>query len=195
MASITPPRDPNTLSNYNSWKTKHTIADLAIDFKKQRLTGAVTLQLESLTEKESEEIVLDTSFLDIKDIALNGSKIKNWIVKDRSEPYGSPLSIKVPGVFNFPCSLTHGQKVELLRYVFRGTNQLCSLDLLKQDLAARDMRICANEANRWCSKRIYRSGRYWPCYNGQMHSTSMDGTSSDIQQEISVHVLPMSGYS
>jgi leukotriene-A4 hydrolase len=100
MASITMPRDPNTLSNYNNWKTKHTIADLAIDFKKQRLTGTVTLQLESLTEKESEEIVLDTSFLDIKDIALNGSKTKDWIVKDRLEPYGSPLSIQVPGTLD-----------------------------------------------------------------------------------------------
>ena len=63
--SIIMPRDPNTLSNYNNWKTKHTIAELAIDFKKQRLTGTVTLQLESITEKESEEIILDTSFLDV----------------------------------------------------------------------------------------------------------------------------------
>jgi len=90
------PRDPNTLSNYNDWKTKHTIADLAIDFKKQRLTGNVTLQLESISEKESEEIVLDTSFLDIQDVSLNGGK-STWNVKDRSEPYGAPLSVQVPG--------------------------------------------------------------------------------------------------
>ncbi len=97
MATIAPPRDPNTLSNYNYWKTKHTIADLAIDFKKQRLTGSVTLQLDSLTEKASEEITLDTSFLDITEITVNGVKSTDWKVKDRSEPYGSPLSIKVPG--------------------------------------------------------------------------------------------------
>lgn len=97
MASITVPRDPNTLSNYNYWKTKHTIADLAIDFKKQRLSGTVTLQLESITEKDSEEIILDTSYLDITDISINGSKTKDWSVKERSEPYGSPLSVKVPG--------------------------------------------------------------------------------------------------
>lgn len=64
--------------------------------KKQRLNGSVTLQLESITEKESEEIILDTSYLDITDVSLNGSK-STWVVKDRSEPYGSPLSIKVPG--------------------------------------------------------------------------------------------------
>ena len=97
MASITKPRDPNTLSNYNNWKTKHTLADLAIDFKKQRLTGSVTLDLESITDKESEEIVLDTSFLDITSIKVDGKKSDNWVVKDRFEPYGSPLSISVPG--------------------------------------------------------------------------------------------------
>jgi leukotriene-A4 hydrolase len=97
MAFITPPRDPNTLSNYNHWKTKHTIADLAIDFKKQRLTGTVTLKLESITEKESEEIILDTSFLDVLSVKVNGKAAEGWKVKDRSEPYGSPLSVTVPG--------------------------------------------------------------------------------------------------
>ncbi|CAG8956559.1 hypothetical protein HYFRA_00003948 [Hymenoscyphus fraxineus] len=95
--NMQPPRDPNTLSNYNHWKTKNTLADLAVDFKKQCLKGSVTLQLESITEKESEEIVLDTSFLDIQAITVNGEKTKDWTVAERSEPYGSPLLIKVPG--------------------------------------------------------------------------------------------------
>lgn len=97
MVSVVMPRDPTTVSNYNIWKTKHTIADFAIDFKKQRLTGTVTLQFESVTEKKSEEIVLDSSYLDITEISVNGSKSKDWKVANRSEPYGSPLSIKVPG--------------------------------------------------------------------------------------------------
>jgi len=96
MATINPPRDPNTLSNYNNWRTKHTIADLAIDFKKQRLHGTVTLQLESITDKESKEIILDTSFLDVQDISINGAKTSEWKVKDRFEPYGSPLTIQIP---------------------------------------------------------------------------------------------------
>jgi len=90
-------RDPNTLSNYNKWVTRHTIADFAIDFKAQRLVGTVTLNLESLTDKASEEIILDTSFLDVKGIIVNGKTSEDWEVKSRSEPYGSPLSIKVPG--------------------------------------------------------------------------------------------------
>lgn len=90
------PRDPNTLSNYNNWRTKHTIAELAISFEEQKLSGSVTLELESITEKASEEILLDTSFVDIKNVSLDGSAIK-WELKDRFEPYGSPLSISVPG--------------------------------------------------------------------------------------------------
>jgi leukotriene-A4 hydrolase len=95
--TINMPRDPNTLSNYNNWTTKHTKAELAIDFENQKLIGNVTLDLESITESESEEIILDSSYLDVTDICLNGVKIKDWVVKDRFEPYGSPLSIKIPG--------------------------------------------------------------------------------------------------
>ncbi|ESZ91500.1 putative Leukotriene A-4 hydrolase like protein [Sclerotinia borealis F-4128] len=91
------PRDPNTLSNYNHWRTKHTIADLAIDFQKQRVYGTVTLQLESITDKESEEIILDTSFVDVQNVTVDGNKTGQWSLKERTEPYGSPLSVKIPG--------------------------------------------------------------------------------------------------
>jgi len=57
----------------------------------------VTLELESLTEKASEEIILDTSFVDVQKITINGTKTSSWEVKDRSEPYGSPLAILIPG--------------------------------------------------------------------------------------------------
>lgn len=94
MASTT--RDPNTLSNYNHWKIKHTLAQLTIDFKNQRLAGKVTLQVESLTE-ESDEIILDSSFVDVKEVRINGRETTAWELKARTEPYGSPLSISVPG--------------------------------------------------------------------------------------------------
>ena len=32
-ASIHQPRDPNTLANYNAWRTKHTKAEFEIDFE------------------------------------------------------------------------------------------------------------------------------------------------------------------
>ncbi|TDZ67196.1 Leucine aminopeptidase 2 [Colletotrichum trifolii] len=88
-------RDPNTLSNYGAWLTKHTTADLAIDFDAKKLKGLVTLELESLTDKESNEIVLDSSFLSINGVKVN-SAAANFELKDRVEPYGTPLHVSVP---------------------------------------------------------------------------------------------------
>lgn len=91
---IRTPRDPNTLSNYHNFLTKHTSASYEIDFKKNILKGGVTLTFESLTDAESKEIVLDTSFLSITDVKVNG-KAANWNIGDRLEPYGAPLTIKL----------------------------------------------------------------------------------------------------
>lgn len=61
--SINTPRDPNTLSNYNNFVTKHTIANLDIDFTRKALKGNVVLSLESITESETNEVVLDTRWV------------------------------------------------------------------------------------------------------------------------------------
>ncbi|KAK8255833.1 putative leukotriene A-4 hydrolase like protein [Phyllosticta capitalensis] len=87
-------RDPNTLSNYNHFITTHTIANLEIDFTKKQLFGNVVLHLKSLTNGESQEIVLDSSFVDVQDVKVDGQKAK-WDLAARSEPFGSPLSIKL----------------------------------------------------------------------------------------------------
>lgn len=88
-------RDPNTLSNYRSWLTKHTTANFSIDFDARRLKGSVTLQLQSQTDSVSKEIVLDTSYLSISGVTLNNQPAK-WHVADRVEPFGSPLHVAVP---------------------------------------------------------------------------------------------------
>jgi leukotriene-A4 hydrolase len=56
---IKTPRDPNTLSNYHNYVTKHTSVDFEIDFEKKRLVGKVELKMESLTDEEV-DIVLDS---------------------------------------------------------------------------------------------------------------------------------------
>lgn len=58
-ASIHQPRDPNTLSNYNAWRTKHTTADFNADFDAKLLKGTVHLTLERLAKGEK-KVVLDT---------------------------------------------------------------------------------------------------------------------------------------
>jgi leukotriene-A4 hydrolase len=92
---MAPVRDPNTLSNYDQWRTKHTTANFTVDFNAKRLRGSVVLELESQTEKASNEIVLDSSHLDISSIRLNSAP-SQWEVKARSGPNGSPVYISVP---------------------------------------------------------------------------------------------------
>ncbi|KAK4499110.1 hypothetical protein PRZ48_009622 [Zasmidium cellare] len=92
--NIHPVRDPNTLSNYNAWKTKHTVADFDIDFKAKRLTGIVHLTLEKLSKGDN-KIILDTSHLEIVGVDIEGDEAPWDLATKRTEPYGSPLTISV----------------------------------------------------------------------------------------------------
>lgn len=57
---IRTPRDPNTLSNYHNFVTRHTSVDFDIDFERKRLFGSVVLKLECLTDEDVKEVVLDS---------------------------------------------------------------------------------------------------------------------------------------
>ena len=91
---INPPRDPNTLSNYNNWRTTKTEVNIEILFDKQKVQGTVLHKLRSITDAETKEIILDSSFLDVQDVSVNGSSAK-WSLMSRVEPYGSPLKIEL----------------------------------------------------------------------------------------------------
>jgi len=88
-------RDPNTLANYGHWRVRHTSVDFAVNFDKQRLEGSVLLELESLTDRQSTEIILDTNALDIGSVKLDAADSK-WEIKSRVDPYGEPLHVSVP---------------------------------------------------------------------------------------------------
>ena len=97
---INPPRDPNTLSNYNNFVTTQTKVDLHIDFDAKSIGGRVALRLNSITDANAKEILLDSSFLDIQDVRFEGKPAK-WQVLPRFEPYGSALKITLEnGVAN-----------------------------------------------------------------------------------------------
>lgn len=87
-------RDPNTFANYNDFITKHTIANFYIDFENEKLVGNVVLTLKPVTNSKSKEVILDTSYLDIKHIGVFGRDVE-WDLLDRSEPFGSALKIKL----------------------------------------------------------------------------------------------------
>jgi leukotriene-A4 hydrolase len=108
--TINPPRDPNTLSNYNNWLTAHTTANLDIAFEKQRLSGNVVLTVKSITNAETKEIILDTNHLDISEIKVNG-KSTTWRLLPRLEPYGSALNISLE------TAVPADQTVDVLIYI------------------------------------------------------------------------------
>ncbi|KAN0071960.1 Peptidase family M1 domain containing protein [Elaphomyces granulatus] len=89
MAGPRPIRDSSTLSNYTTWMSSHT------------LVGNVIHQLKSNTNGQSREIILDTSYLDIRDIKVEGGKPLNWEFLPRIEPYGSALKIKLENSVEF----------------------------------------------------------------------------------------------
>ncbi|KND89741.1 Leukotriene A-4 hydrolase [Tolypocladium ophioglossoides CBS 100239] len=88
-------RDPTTLSNYGAWRTKHTTVNFKLDFEETCLKGSVLLQLESQTDKESTEVVLDTRYVHVSSVHVN-SKESKWELKPDSAPFGAPLHISLP---------------------------------------------------------------------------------------------------
>ena len=115
--TMDPPRDPNTLSNYNKWLTAHTTANLEIQFDQQRLSGSVVLTLKSINNSATKDILLDTSHLDISDIRVNGNPAQ-WELLPRMEPYGSALKISLDS------GLPANQTVEVLMQI--STTKSCT---------------------------------------------------------------------
>lgn len=92
------PRDPNTISNYHEFITRHTTVNLEIDFKKKALKGRVDLVLDSLNHGTSQEIILDSSYVEVSSVTVNNENVK-WELRPRSEPYGSALRIALHRAF------------------------------------------------------------------------------------------------
>ncbi|KAK1141367.1 Leucyl aminopeptidase yscIV [Aspergillus melleus] len=94
MATVSHPRrDPNTLSNYDSWLSTHITANFAILFDKKKLAGNVVHRLKSRTDSESTEIILDTSNVKVGGVHIDGKPSSNWELLAPQEPYGSALRI------------------------------------------------------------------------------------------------------
>jgi len=94
MTVITNPRDPNTLSNYNNWRSTHITANFDILFDQKKLVGNVVHRFKSITDAESREIILDTSYLDISAVKVDGKPSK-WELLSSLEPFGTPLKISL----------------------------------------------------------------------------------------------------
>jgi hypothetical protein len=84
-------KDPNSQANHLVFTTTHTDINLTLSFPTSSLSGDVTLTLKA-TEDTLEDVVLDTSYLDVKRVCVDGEKA-TFDVSERVEPYGSALTI------------------------------------------------------------------------------------------------------
>lgn len=100
-----PEVDPSTLSNYFNFKVD-TPSDLRFDvnFDKKVVTGSVTYNLEVVNE--TSQVVLDSSFLDITFVKVDGTSVTSFKVLPRSEPLGSAIEIELPSKVSPGAKLT-----------------------------------------------------------------------------------------
>jgi len=91
---INSPRDPNTLSNYNNWISTHITANFDILFDQKKLAGNVVHRFKSITDAQSQDIILDANHLDIGDVKVDG-KQSQWELLPPLESYGTALKIKL----------------------------------------------------------------------------------------------------
>lgn len=87
-----PPRDPNTLSNYNNFVTNHTQANCIIDFDDKFVSTLVTLSLRSITEAATNEIILDTSHLEVHHVTVSGRPAEFKLLPEL-KPFGCALKV------------------------------------------------------------------------------------------------------
>lgn len=85
--------DPCTKSNYHSFSATQTTLNLDVSFEKKNIVGSVTYDLKKTAS--TSEVVLDTSYLDINGVKIDGVSVSYDLGK-RTEPFGSPLKISLP---------------------------------------------------------------------------------------------------
>lgn len=66
--------DLATLSNYLDVRVLHTHLDWTIDWDAKTFGGSATLSLEGTSDAAVETVVLDTSYLDVKEVTVKGDK-------------------------------------------------------------------------------------------------------------------------
>ncbi|KAI9323384.1 peptidase family M1-domain-containing protein [Dichotomocladium elegans] len=87
--------DPSSLSNLHEIKTTHLHLDWSINFEERKIAGFVLLDLVAI-KNDVTRVVLDTSYLDITRVSLDGGDLK-FNVAERHKALGSAMTIELPG--------------------------------------------------------------------------------------------------
>ncbi|KAI9030189.1 hypothetical protein CLU79DRAFT_695144 [Phycomyces nitens] len=90
-------QDPSSQSNLSEIKTTHLHLNWSISFENKNILGHVLLDLVTLKDNV-DRVVLDTSFIDIHTITLEGTEL-NYELADQHASLGSALTIHLPKPF------------------------------------------------------------------------------------------------
>ena len=118
---VSPEFDYSTLSNYQSFKLDNTDLEFNVFFNESFMEGSVSYDL-SLINKDTKEINLDTSYIDVASVEINGTET-NFEILPRVEPLGSKLVINSMG------SVKVNEKFNL-RLFFKTTKECTALQWL-----------------------------------------------------------------
>lgn len=99
-----PEADPCTLSNYQQFHVLHTALDLQVFFDSKTVAGSVSYKLEKSPASSANEVVLDTSNLQIQAVWVNNTSV-DFSIQPPQPPYGSPLSFPAPAVDTFTAKI------------------------------------------------------------------------------------------
>ncbi|KAJ3410980.1 Leukotriene A-4 hydrolase [Chytridiales sp. JEL 0842] len=97
--------DPNSFANVHEIKTTHLHLDLKTNFVQKIISGSVLTTATVVADKVT-ELVLDTSFVNVKAASMDG-KALNFKLGETSSMYGTPLHI------SFPSPLSKGSIVNV----------------------------------------------------------------------------------
>lgn len=119
--------DPATQSNYAEITTRHVHFDWIIDWKERVISGSATHDLEADQDNVA-QIVLDTSYLDIKEVLVAGSSVK-YDLKERHPVMGSALVIPLSSTLN------KGAKIAV-RIAYSTTRECTAIGWLEKEQTA-----------------------------------------------------------
>jgi leukotriene-A4 hydrolase len=95
FASSSPPeRDPATKSNYLSFLTTHISLNWRIDWFLKTISGIALLKLRCTSSTPCAEIILDSSYLDISTIEVDGETAE-WKFGERVEGVGEGVYVQL----------------------------------------------------------------------------------------------------
>ncbi|KAI8889700.1 hypothetical protein K501DRAFT_95530, partial [Backusella circina FSU 941] len=86
--------DPSSLANLSQVVTKHIHLDWNISFDEKKISGHILLDMLTCVP-DVKEVILDTSYLDLKSVEVNGEEVK-YTVAERHLSLGSALTIPLP---------------------------------------------------------------------------------------------------